>query len=307
MRVGTDCSGIDCPILSLSVPFEHVFSCEVDKHARDVILKHHAPSILYDDVTKREHCKVPDVDLYVAGFPCQAFSYLGKRKARDDPRGRIFDHIFEYLSAKRPPNILLENVARLKTMHGGSIFRDICDRLQSIGYYLHHSILNTKDFGLPQSRHRLYIVGFRTQRAFSFPKTVPLEFTLSNLFHMEERPPVNITDWEESNVQKIMKGMKERGWDLNKPHLIDAQCTAKFIRLPPEDDISPCITTRSLRYLWCKEGSPYYRLSAKDAFALQGIHLDINKSRTQCIKMAGNGMSVNVIRKIINQIFNLKP
>lgn len=304
MRVGTDCSGVDCPIFSLDVPFEHIFSCEKDKYARDVIKRYHSPHILYDDVTTRDHAQVPDVDLYVAGFPCQAFSYLGKRKARDDPRGRIFDNIFDYLKAKKPENILLENVARLKTMGKGCYFNDICDRLRSIGYYLHHSILNTMDFGLPQSRNRLYIVGFRTNKKFEFPSPVPLRFTVSDLYLREKRPPVCITPWEESNVKQIMSGMKRKGWDLKKPHIIDAQCSSSFIRLPPGDDISPCITTRSFRYLWCVEGGPYYRLSAKDAFALQGINLDVQMSRTQCVKLAGNGMSVDVIRKIIHKMLD---
>ena len=200
MKIGTDCSGVDCPVLALDVPFTHVFSCEVDKHARDVITKNHSPSILYDDVTQRNHGSVPDVDLYVAGFPCQAFSYLGKRKGREDPRGRIFDHIFEYLKEKKPPNILLENVARLQTMQKGALFKDICDRLESIGYHLHHSVLNTKDYGLTVSLQALYC-GISRKKNFSSLNPFPSSLRLV-IYTKEKRPPVKITEWEEKNVKK---------------------------------------------------------------------------------------------------------
>lgn len=304
MRVGTDFSGIDTPLLALQgIPFTHVFSCEMNKHARDVLRAHHSPEHLYTDITERDHASVPAVDLYIAGFPCQAFSNLGKRKADKDPRGRLFDHVFAYLKEKRPKNILLENVSNLMTLHRGKHFKSICDRLYSIGYHLHYKVLNTMHYGLPQSRKRLYIVGFQTERPFSFPEPVPLTITLQEMYEREERPEVVVTKREQLVIDTIVTIMKKRGWDLNKPRLIDSVCSLKnYTRAPPFDDICTCVTTNARRYLWYKAGAPYSRASKWDLCTLQGIDMDMNKSKTQVSKLVGNAMSVPVIRGILRNM-----
>ncbi len=94
LRVGTDCSGIEAPIQALKnlkVPFRHVFACEKDKFARKSIEANYKPEKMYEDITSRNHKELPDIDLYVCGFPCQSFSKAGKQKGMDDPRGLIIN------------------------------------------------------------------------------------------------------------------------------------------------------------------------------------------------------------------------
>ena len=136
MRVTTDCSGIEAPLVALQqlgVPYEHAFSSEICPTARKQLLANHAPQILYDDVTKRDNYNAPAVDLYVAGWPCQGNSTLGKRKGLADPRTRVIRSLLEYIHLKGPKVVVLENVANALTIHGGKQFHEVRSSLQDAG------------------------------------------------------------------------------------------------------------------------------------------------------------------------------
>lgn len=110
LRVGTDCSGIEAPIMALTqltVPFVHEFSSEIDKHCIASIRANYDPKIIFGDMTKR---KLKDIDLYVCGFPCQPFSDAGKRQGVKDPRGTIFWECLRVIRYKKPTFFILENV-----------------------------------------------------------------------------------------------------------------------------------------------------------------------------------------------------
>lgn len=114
--------------------------------------------------------KIPDFDLLLGGFPCQAFSIAGRRKGFDDTRGTLFFQVAKVLKEKRPRAFLLENVQHLKNHDHGKTFEKIEEVLtKRLGYDIHYTILNSKDFGVPQNRPRIYIVGFRNKTKFSFP------------------------------------------------------------------------------------------------------------------------------------------
>jgi len=252
IRVGTDCSGIESPLFALramGVAFHHVFSCEQNKTAAEVLLANHSPAHFYPDVTERDHHNVPDVDLYLAGFPCQTWSTMGRRAGRGDPRGRIFDHVLAYMSAKRPPHFVLENVAALVKR---SFFPTILSSLRALGYHVGHHVLNTRDCGLPQHRERVYIVGsVSTLPTMQFPPP-PHQFTLDQLYDAEDRPEVQLTAFQQRNVDTIVKRMRKAGWDLTRPQLLDPQRSHKWTRVPPGEGISPCITTNAARFVWYK-------------------------------------------------------
>jgi site-specific DNA-cytosine methylase len=115
LHVGTDCSGLEAPLLALrrlAVPFRHRFASEINSCARRVLLANFAPDYLYHDVTMRSVRRVPKVDLYIAGFPCQPFSSSGSKGGFLDfeGRGTIFREIFAYIKHHRPRCFVLENV-----------------------------------------------------------------------------------------------------------------------------------------------------------------------------------------------------
>lgn len=138
--------------------FECVFASEIDKYAN------RAYEILYGqktagDITKTSADSIPDHDLLVAGFPCQAFSVAGNQQGFGDTRGTLFFEIERILQKKKPRFILLENVKGLLFHDKGKTFEIILKSLSKIGYTLDYTILNSKFYGVPQNRERLFIVG----------------------------------------------------------------------------------------------------------------------------------------------------
>ena len=202
MKIGTDFSGIGSPEMALKmlgIEHKQVFACEIDKYARK---SHRAiygeDYTLYEDITKRDHSEVEQLDLYVAGFPCQAFSMAGKRKGFEDTRGTLFFNVAEFIKINQPKCFILENVKGLLSHEGGKTFQTIISLLtdnggtangqlfipyfeDGLGYHIYYKVLNTKQYGIPQNRERIFIVGFKEFREFRFPKPFPLELRLKDM------------------------------------------------------------------------------------------------------------------------------
>jgi len=199
IKIGTDFSGIGSPeqaLIKLGIEHRSIFACDYDKYSKQSYLANYNTDIFYDDITKRNQTQTPYVDLYVAGFPCQAFSMAGNRKGFDDTRGTLFFDLLKYLDAKRPKYFILENVKGLLSHDKGRTFGTILDCLsktvnkqmflpympKNLGYHVYHKVLNTKDYGIPQNRERIFIVGFREDKHnFNFPKKIPLELKLKDI------------------------------------------------------------------------------------------------------------------------------
>lgn len=113
----------------------------------------------FGDITIINATRLPDFDLLVGGFPCQAFSVAGKRRGFEEARGTLFFDIARILKDKRPRHLLLENVKGLLNHDGGKTFQTILRVLTELGYGVEWMVLNSKDFGVPQNRERVYIVG----------------------------------------------------------------------------------------------------------------------------------------------------
>ena len=151
-----------------------VFACDIDEKCRKTYennygLKPHA------DITKVDITKIPDFDVLCAGFPCQAFSIAGKRGGFEDTRGTLFFDVAEIIKRKKPKAIFLENVKGLRNHNGGRTLETILNVLRNdLNYFVPEpQIINAKEFGVPQNRERIYIVGFRKDlkiTEFEYPK-----------------------------------------------------------------------------------------------------------------------------------------
>ena len=140
--------------------FKCVWSNDLDKYASEIYKKHwpETPGITGDIRTVDERT-IPDHDLLCAGFPCQAFSVAGKRQGFKDTRGTLFFEICRIAKAKRPKLLLLENVKGLLSHDGGRTFGTILESLEELGYWWEYQVLNSRYFGVPQNRERVFIVG----------------------------------------------------------------------------------------------------------------------------------------------------
>lgn len=132
---------------------------EIDRYAIQ-IYEQHFQHRNFGDITKINAEELPDFDLLVGGFPCQAFSIAGKRRGFEDTRGTLFFDVARILKVKRPGMFLLENVKGLLSHDTGRTFKTIISTLAELGYDLEWQVLNSKNFGVPQNRERVFIVGY---------------------------------------------------------------------------------------------------------------------------------------------------
>lgn len=138
---------------------ECVFTSEIKPHAISILQQNHPNEKIIGDITKVDANCIPDFDILCAGFPCQAFSAAGKREGFADTRGTLFFDVERILKAKRPKGFILENVEGLVNHDKGRTLQVILSHLDSIGYKVSYKVLNSKFFGVPQERKRIYIVG----------------------------------------------------------------------------------------------------------------------------------------------------
>lgn len=304
LKVGTDCSGIEAPIQALKgldIQFHHVFSSDIDKYVIKSIKANYEPEIIFGDpdgpypdgdITKRNIKDVPDIDLYIAGFPCQPFSMAGGRKGFEDTRGNVFFSCLEVIKEKKPKYFILENVKGLLSHDNKKTFKRILEELEKLEEYkVKWKLLNTKDYGIPQNRSRVFIVGINKKiliRKFDFPKQQPLQNIL------------NFVDEEDNNI-----------FDIKRKKNLDSVSTgAVFIDIDfvhytsfsNANVVAPCILARSS--LWCHYKRRYANIF--EYLSLQGFPKTFKQtvSNTQLKKQIGNSMSVNVVEYIIEEILS---
>jgi len=126
------------------------------------------------DITKIDAKDIPDFDILLGGFPCQAFSIIGKKEGfNNETCGTLFFDIERILKEKRPKAFMLENVKNLTAHDNGNTFKVIIKHLKALGYNVYSKVLNALDFGVPQKRERIIIVGFLDNVKFDFPAPIP--------------------------------------------------------------------------------------------------------------------------------------
>jgi DNA (cytosine-5)-methyltransferase 1 len=299
ITVGTDCSGIEAPIEALkqlNVDFEHKWACEIDKFARQSILANYKPGILYEDITNRNHSLLPDIDIYICGFPCQSFSLMGKKQGTKDPRSNIMLQCINVIQTKKPSIFILENVKNFKFIEKGKPFNYLLNKLYEIEededskYNIYYDIYDTQDYGIPQHRERIYIIGIsKNIQIDNFNKPVPIEMKNLDDFVLDK----NICT---SNIgSKIII-------DKLSKNKIENSVITPFLFCSPPKNVCPTLTTSCHRFFLTK----YKRtLLTKECLLLQGFNKDFNQvvSKTQLCKQIGNSMSVNVLKFIFSEIF----
>ena len=341
IRVGTDCSGIETPIQALrnmGVGYEHVFSCENESNAQKVIKANFPSSTFYSDITKRDNSNTANVDLYVAGFPCQPFSVAGKREGLRETRGTIVYNVIDYIKKQRPRVFILENVQGFTSIDGGKTCASVMDALLAIGsngkvpkyranmvrgakhvggaYEIHDMVTNTKDHGIPQNRERWYCVGFRKGNLskksvdFKFPASIQcpdiLQFLDSKKASASSADTV-LTDTAKANIAEAEKQIKKEGKDPSKsPFIIN--CDAPSSRPKGQSSKkwsqyhSPCLTRSRSTGHWVT--SLHRKMNVDEMCRFQGIQpgsIDFGLSDREKGQLIGNAMSVNVIERILKR------
>ncbi len=204
----------------LGIQTECVFTSEIDNECQKVY-KENFGVLPCGDITKINAESIPDHDILLAGFPCQPFSIIGNMKGFEDARGTLFFDIARIIDEKKPSAFVLENVKLLVGHNNGGTIKRIMETLKNLGYHATYKVLNALDFGLPQKRERVFIVGFRNPCFFQWPsekipmrplieileKNIPKEFFASehirNKRLKKQAPTAEPTIWHENKAGNI--------------------------------------------------------------------------------------------------------
>lgn len=273
-----------------------VFSSEIDKFARITYFENFKEKP-YGDITKINPREIPDFDILLAGFPCQPFSNAGLKKGFSDTRGSLFFDIVRIIEHHQPKVVFLENVKGFKGHDKGNTFRVVKETLENLGYKVFHEVLNAKNFGVPQNRERIYIIGFLDNSInFKFPDKMERPIKVGDILDEKVDEKYTISDklWAGHQRRKLEHKAKGNGFGYSI-FTKDSEYTS----------------TLSARYY--KDGSEVLikqedknprKLSPREAGRLQGFSdkFNIVVSDVQAYKQFGNSVAVPVIKELAKNI-----
>ncbi len=286
--------------------FKTVWANEFDKHASLTYKENFSTDLIVDDIHNLNPNDTPDIDILLAGFPCQAFSVAGYRKGFEDDRGDLFFETLRFIKEKQPEIIFLENVKNLVGHDNGNTFRVIQEALEFHGYHIKYQVLNAKDYGnIPQNRERIYIVGFKNRelyKNFEFPKPIQLTKTISDVIDFHS----NVDDryYYSESKNAFFPKLKESITNQNTIY----QWRRQYVR-ENKNNVVPTLTanmgTGGHNVPLILSDNGIRKLTPKECFNVQGFPDDYKLPEmaiSHLYKQAGNSVVVPVINRIAQQI-----
>lgn len=271
------------------LPFEIVYAVDFDHWAVETYNKNFKHKAVCADVTEVDFSIIPDVDIMIGGFPCQSFSTVNPTKDTNDARANLYKQIVRFLQIKQPKYFICENVKGLMTLQGGSIVNKIIGEFCQCGYRVQFRLLKAVEFGVPQRRERVIIIGIRDDLVFNYDYPVPIctEETATPLGAVIDKLDINEKKYYFS--QKAVEGMKnaknnmKRGlWqDLSKPCLTITAHLAKT-----------SINSRDPLLLVDPATELYRRFTPREAARIQSFpdNFLLNDSEPKSYKQIGNAV-----------------
>lgn len=282
-----------------------VFTSEWDEPCR-IMYEANFGEKPFGDITKINADEVPDHDILTGGFPCQSFSIIGNKLGFADTRGTLFFDVERILKAKQPKAFLLENVKQLVTHDKSRTFKVILDKLDKLGYYVHYKILNGLDFGVPQKRERIIIVGFMESYPFEFPKRGTETKTLADVLEPDAQVDKKhfLSDYFRKKLQRKLKEQNKTPriypsvWHENKSGNIGIHPFSCALRANGSYNY---VTVNGER-----------RLTPREMLRLQGFPdtFKMVVPDTQVRKQAGNSVvipKIEAVARAMIQAMNQKP
>ena len=279
-----------------------VFSSEWDKFSQ-ITYQANFGEKPEGDITLINSKKIPNHDILTAGFPCQPFSNAGLKKGFEDTRGTLFYDVARIINDKKPSMVLLENVKGFVNHNKGKTLRVVLETLDELGYNTTYKVLNAKDFGIPQNRERIFIVGVNRKKmgkiGFEFPDPLNKKTTLGQI--LEKNPDVKYT-------------ISNKLWQGHKRRLKEHKLKGNGFGYGMFNEESTHTNTISARYY--KDGSEILinqekknprMLTPREAARLQGFpeNFTIPVSDTQAYRQFGNSVAIPVVKEIAKKMLYL--
>lgn len=267
-----------------------VFSSDIDKYAQESYEANFGEKP-FGDITKIDEKDIPDHDILFGGFPCQPFSIIGQMKGLNDTRGTLFFDIARIIEAKNPKAFILENVKQLVGHDQGKTLKVIVQSLKDLGYHVQYSVLNALDYGLPQKRERVVIVGHREPIMFTFPNPEKPYKSLNEILETKVDARYFASEFiREKRKEKHKSSYYPSIWHENKSGNICSYPYSCALR-----------SGASHNYLLVNGER---RLTPREMFRLQGFPdwYKIVVSDAQAKKQAGNAVPVNMIKAVVQKL-----
>ena len=248
--------------------YEVVLANEIDESIANAYIKNHPETIMInEDITSLDISTVfgkyeGNVDVVIGGPPCQGFSQKGQRKSINDPRNFLFRYFFEVVKYVSPKFFVIENVPNILTAEKGYFKQEIAELFGSIGYEISSSVLNASDYGVPQNRHRAFIVGNRMKAKFEFPLPAPSKVSIwdaiSDLNYWNSGEGSEIDDYRfppQSAYQRFLRAQSDKLYN-HQATKHSPLALKKLSLIPPEGDKSSLpqeMLTKSIYSgTWCR-------------------------------------------------------
>jgi len=295
IKVGSDFSGVGAfeqALNRLGIEHEVVFACDKDKYARLTYVHNYGePEYYPDDVYDRE-IPAESLDIYMTSPPCQSFSLAGKRLGKDDKRGILFFNSHEFITKNEPRYFIFENVKGLLSDDGGKTFSEWLHLLGgksvngmpivfpydgAVPYHVYWKVLNAKDFGVPQNRERVFIIGIRDDidNDFSFPKEIPLTRRLKDVLESEVDEKYYLSDKmiEYLNQNTINNKEKGNGFQFKPKTELDINANAITTKAGSRMDDNYIQETPTLKQVGSLSGGKWDKIneSARRYYDTDGI------------------------------------
>lgn len=282
---------------------------EIDHKASTTYRLNHTHELVVEDINNVATKDIPEVDVLVGGFPCQAFSVAGYRKGFEDDRGNVFFQIIRIVKEKLPRVIFLENVKNLVSHDNGNTFNVILDSLHAYGYKVKHKVLNASEYGnIPQNRERIYIVAFLEAddfKNFDFPDPIPLQKNLSEFIDFNGK--VDDRYYYTSEKQSFYNELET---EITKTDTV-YQWRRRYVR-ENKSGVCPTLTANmgtgghNVPLILSQHG--IRKLTPKECFKLQGFSEDFllpsDLAQSHLYKQAGNSVVVPVVRRVASNIYD---
>lgn len=273
--------------------YEVVWANDIDKYAAQTYQANYSSPIILGDLNEINLDEIPSADIVIGGFPCQPFSSMGELKGFEDTRGTLFFRIVELIQNQierghKPKALVLENVRNLKHHDKGKTFKVIKKTLMDLGYKVYDQVLNSSDYGVPQTRNRTFIVCFsNSETEFSYPEKTELTLTLQDLLEHDVDKKYFLSD-------RILPTILSNGTGGYKAK---SEIDLKIAR--------PLCATMAKMHRACQDNyvtqnGSVRRLTPRECARLQGFSDDfiIPVSDTQAYKQFGNAVTANVSRAV---------
>jgi DNA (cytosine-5)-methyltransferase 1 len=288
------------------IAYEGIGYSEIDKFACKLFEKNHPGVPSFGDINLINPNDIPDFDLFTGGFPCQPFSQVGLGQGEDDIRGTLFYDIIRICKIKKPKHILLENVKGLYTKRHHKTLETILSKLRQLGYDVVVELMNSKDYGIPQNRERVWIYAYHGSLPIDFHLRPPKK-SLNKLFKdmLDENPDDSLFKTQE----QVARLTELYGLDFV---VAEPSCADFYNKNIRKDGLSITILEphhNKMRVVHPPEGNilKVRNYSIKEHFRLMGFEdgeIDFdNQSYQQLCKRAANGWDVNLVSMIFKQIF----